>query len=259
MLAFHSHLKTWSDLVDTYIVFSDFYRQVFVGAGFSTTKISVKPHFVAPDPGPTKGPQSYALFVGRLAPEKGVGTLLDAWKRLKSIPLKIRGEGPLLRRIEQLDSSYNMELVPRLSKTELLALFRGARFLVWPSEGYYETFGLVAIEAFACGIPVIASRSGVMAEIVRHEVTGLHFTPGDRDDLAAKVHWAWTHPEQMAVMGYASRAEYETKYTPERNYEMLMQIYHRAVALKRSDTSVALNDALASREDRSLLSKGANQ
>ena len=64
--------------------------------------------------------------------------------------------------------------------------------------------------------------------------TRLHFTPGDPDDLAAKVEWAWTHPERMEEMGRAARAEYETKYTAERNYQMLMDIYQRAIAAHRA-------------------------
>jgi glycosyltransferase involved in cell wall biosynthesis len=105
---------------------------------------------------------------------------------------------------------------------------------VWPSQGYFETFGLVAAEAFSCGVPVLASRTGVMEEIVENGRTGLHFTPGDSDDLAAKVGWAWAHPEEMAAMGRAARAEYEAKYTAERNYAMLIEIYQRAIATHRA-------------------------
>jgi glycosyltransferase involved in cell wall biosynthesis len=71
-----------------------------------------------------------------------------------------------------------------------------------------------------------------MEEIVTDGRTGLHFTPGDADDLAAKVEWAWAHPEEMAAMGRAARAEYEAKYTAERNYEMLMEIYTKAIAAR---------------------------
>ena len=65
---------------------------------------------------------------------------------------------------------------------------------------------------------MIASGLGAMAEIVEDGRTGLHFTPGDPEDLAAKVEWAWTHPKEMEAMGRAARAEYQAKYTAERNY-----------------------------------------
>jgi glycosyltransferase involved in cell wall biosynthesis len=113
-------------------------------------------------------------------------------------------------------------------------MMKQARFLVWPSEGYYETFGLVAVEAFSCGVPVIASGIGVMSEIVEHGRTGLHFSAGDPEDLAAQVEWAWEHPEDMEAMGRAARAEYEAKYTAERNYQQLMEIYRRTIARRGS-------------------------
>jgi glycosyltransferase involved in cell wall biosynthesis len=88
----------------------------------------------------------------------------------------------------------------------------------------------VAVEAFACGMPVIASRTGAMAEVVADGRTGLHFTVGDSADLASKVAWAWTHPDDMEVMGRNARREYEAKYTAEQNYQMLLQIYQQAIA-----------------------------
>jgi len=119
-----------------------------------------------------------------------------------------------------------IRMLPHLSQKECFHVIKGARFLVWPSRA--ETFGLVAVESFACGTPVIASRSNAMAEVVEDKKTGLHFEAGDAEDLAAKVEWAWTHPRDMAAMGRAARAEYKSKYTAERNYELLMQIYCQA-------------------------------
>ncbi len=94
---------------------------------------------------------------------------------------------------------------------------------------------MTIVEAFACGLPVIVSRLGAMAEIVNDHRTGLHFTPGDPQDLAAKVEWAWTHPQDMMEMGRTARAEYEARYTAEENYPQLMSIYGRAIA-KRSQS-----------------------
>ena len=230
MLLLHRAIKTWQNQVDVYIASTEFYKRMFTEAGLSSAKISVKPHFVPFGTSVThKGSQHYALFIGRLAPEKGIRTMLDAWNQLKEIPLKIRGDGPLQGYVQQTVSRDGnaIQLLPRVARSDLSELIRSARFLVWPSEGYYETFGLVAVEAFACGVPVIASRIGVMAEIVRDGQTGLHFTPGDSDDLAAKIKWAWTHRTEMEEMGCNARIEYEAKYTAERNYEMLMEIYDR--------------------------------
>jgi glycosyltransferase involved in cell wall biosynthesis len=105
-----------------------------------------------------------------------------------------------------------------------------ARALIFPSE-WYEGFPMTIVEAFAAGLPVIASRLGAMAEIIQDGRTGLHFAPGDPSDLAAKVRWAWSHPDEMRCMGMEGRREYETKYTAEQNYHQLMQIYERAMAV----------------------------
>jgi len=232
MLAVHRSLDTWGKRVDRYIAFTEFYRRKFVAGGLPAEKVVVKPHFVAPDPGRRVESGQYAVYVGRLAPEKGVRTLLAAWRQCKDVPLRIRGEGPLLPEVEQFASKAiaRVEVLPRLSSDELIGLVKGARFLVLPSEGHYETFGLVAVEAFACGVPVICSRLGALEEIVEDSRTGLHFTSGDAEDLAEKVGRAWTHPTEMAEMGQAARREYEAKYTAKANYAMLLGIYEQALA-----------------------------
>lgn len=227
VLTVHRWRRTWAQDVDRYIVATEFYRQQFIAGGLPADKLVVKPHFVAPDPLPREHePGDYALYVGRLEPVKGVRVLLAAWEQISAIPLKIRGEGPLAGEVGARAAPLEaVEIAERLSPEALIQLVKGARFLVWPSLGYYETFGLVAIEAFACGVPVIASRTGVMAEIVTDGVTGLHVTPGDPADLAAKVRWAWDHPAEMAALGRAARRKYEQKYTAERNYAQLLRIY----------------------------------
>lgn len=113
---------------------------------------------------------------------------------------------------------------------------RHARFLVVPSI-CYENFPLVIAEAFACGLPVLASRLGACAEIVQHAVTGLHFTPADAGDLAEKVAWAWTHPRELADMGSCARTEYEAKYNAATALRHLEAVYERALS-SRSRSSV---------------------
>ena len=86
------------------------------------------------------------------------------------------------------------------------------------------------IQTCGCfGLPVIAARLGATAEIVENGVTGLHFSPGDSDDLVAKLRWAVDHVEEMRQMGANARRVYEEKYTPEVNYRQLMAIYRQAM------------------------------
>ena len=232
MLTAHRYLKTWDEQVDLYIAPTEFVRRKFIEGGLPPGKIVVKPNFVYPDPGPGPGQGEYALFVGRLSQDKGVETLLQAWRSLPGIPLKVVGDGPLMDRMQmavQGEGLQQVELVGGVAFDRVISLLQQARFLVFPSQ-WYETFGRVAIEAFACGVPVIAAHLGAMVEVVQEGIHGLHFTPGDREDLAAKVQWAWTHPREMRAMGQACRREYEQRYTAEQNYAQIMEIYQRAIS-----------------------------
>ena len=231
MLTFHRIKQTWQEQVDVYIAPTEFARRKFIEGGLPAEKIVVKPNFVYPDPGVRESWGNYAIFLGRLSPEKGVGLLLRAWQSLKGIPLKIVGDGPLMGEVQKFAQSQkieNIEVLGPQSQEKVLGLIKKARCLIMPSE-WYETFGRVLIESFACAVPVIASRLGAMAEIVEDRRTGLVFTPGDHEDLATKVEWAWDHPRQMQEMSREARAEFEAKYTVEINHALLMKIYQKAL------------------------------
>jgi glycosyltransferase involved in cell wall biosynthesis len=232
-LAVHRRLGTWNKMVDGYIALTEFGRQKFIGNGLPPEKIAVKPNFVHPDPGARQDIGDHALFVGRLSTEKGLQTLLTAWGGLRtSIPLEIIGDGPLssdLQTEAQRSALNNIRFRGWLPRDQTLTAMKRARFLVFPSE-WYEGFGMTIIEAFACGVPVICSRLGAMQELVADGRTGLHFTPGDAKELAERVEWAWSHPNEVAAMGRAARAEYETRYSADRNYEILLSIYQQVIA-----------------------------
>jgi glycosyltransferase involved in cell wall biosynthesis len=231
MVVTHRMLKTWQRQVDAYVAFTEFSRQRFIAAGLPPEKIFLKPHFLLSDPGVKQQQGEYALYAGRLSPEKGIRTLLEAWKLLDThIPLRIVGDGPNRATFEAVKEQARLSNVyfdGWLAPGQLHSVMKRAAFLLFPSE-FYETFGLATIEAFACGVPVIVSRLGGMVEIVENGKTGLHFTPGNAMDLAAKVEWAWAHQREMETMGRAARAEYEGKYTAERNYQLLLEVYRRA-------------------------------
>ena len=232
MLAFHRLRGTWIKMVDRYIAPTEFVRKKFLRAGLPAAKVSVKPHFLYPDPGMRTGRRDYVLFVGRLSPGKGLRTLLDAWKLLRiTIPLRIVGDGPLRSELEAERDRAGLSSVcfdGWLPREQVHAAMQRAEFLISPSESY-ETFGLTIVEAFACGTPVIASRLGAMAEIVESGRTGVHFTAGNAQDLRVKVERAWNRQEETLEMGRECRKEYVTKYTAERNYPALIEIYRSAI------------------------------
>ena len=234
MLATHRLRDTWKREISCFVALSEFARNKFVEGGLPKEKIFVKPNFVSPDPSARTGNRDYALFVGRLSPKKRVHTVLNAWKRLTlPIPLLIIGgsqdDRERLAAQAASDGLANVDFKGHLPREQTLAAINNARFLVFASE-WYENFPVTLVESFACSTPVICSRIGVMPEIVADRRTGLHFTPADPDDLARKVEWAWTHSDEMCAMGREARREYETKYTAEKNYPILIEIYKRAMS-----------------------------
>lgn len=229
MLAAHKALGTWHKKVDAFIAITEFARQRLIEGGVSERLITVKPNFVDPDPGVSTQSDGYALFLGRLTPEKGIETMLAAWEALSpGMTLKVVGDGPLRDAVEKAAArNPAIEFIGRVEREQVFALLEKCAFLVFPSE-WFETFGLVAIEAFAKGKPVIASRLGAMAEIIEDHRTGLHFEPGDAQDLAEKVQWAADHSDEMQAYGRNARNSYLQKYSAKKNYAELMAIYENA-------------------------------
>ncbi len=232
MLAAHTALHTWEKKVDIYIALSEFARMKFVQGGLPQDRIVVKPNFVHPDPGAKNALGEYALFVGRLSEEKGLRTLVRAWRELSiNVPLCIVGDGAFRAELESYIKKlglFQITLVGEVPPERIFHWMHGARFLIAPSL-WFEGFPVTVAEAFACGLPVIASELGSLAEIVSTGRTGLHFAPGDATELARAVEWAWSHTEHVQRMGHQARLEFECKYTAERNYRSLMRIYNDAL------------------------------
>jgi glycosyltransferase involved in cell wall biosynthesis len=232
LLVTHHTFGSWRHQVDAYIVTTEFAKEKLIQAGLPPHKLHVKPNFILPDPGVKASPNGdYALFVGRLSHEKGLYTLLRAWRRLPAtIPLKIVGDGPLSQSLHDTARQHalgHIEFAGRVDHAAVLRLMKQARLLVFPSE-WYEGYPLTITEALACGLPVVASRLGAMAAIIRDGDSGLLFTPRDAEDLATKIQWAWTHPDKLQTIGQRGRVQYETENDPETNYQMLMNVYRTA-------------------------------
>ena len=236
MVAVHRILRTWTEKVDVYLTLTDFARGKFIQAGLPAEKIVVKPNFVHPDPGVGSSRGDYALFAGRLVPEKGIATLLAAMERLRGrIPLKIVGAGPLTDQVRASARRIpNLEWVGQQSPEGVLALMKDARVLIVPSI-YYEGFATVIAEAYSVGLPVVATQLGSLPSLIADGHSGLLFRRGDPDDLAAKLTWLWAHPRERDEMRRGARHEFEIKYSGARNYEMLMAVYARAMAHLRKN------------------------
>ncbi len=231
MLALHRARRTWSEMVDVYVLaMTEFAREKFVEGGFPAEKLVVKPNFVYPDPGPGTGRGGYALFVGRLSEEKGIRTMLAAWERLDGqIPLHVVGDGPLAATVEAAAGRRaEITWLGRQPSEEVYRQMGEAACLIFPSV-WYEGLPRTIVESFARGTPVIASNLGAMSSLIDPDRTGLHFEAGNAEDLAARVRWWLAHPEAHGAMREAARAAYERHFTAEANYRQLMQIYETAL------------------------------
>jgi glycosyltransferase involved in cell wall biosynthesis len=227
----HRVLGTWRRKVDAFFTLTEFARQRFVAAGFEPQRVHVKNNSVAPDPGVRAGLGGFVAFVARLSPEKGVATVLEAWRRDRSLPpLKVVGDGPMEGQVQAAaEDDDRIAWLGHLAAAEVHQVMGEAMALIMPSL-WYETFGRTIAEAFSVGTPVIASRLGAMIELVDDDRTGWHFNAGDAADLAAKVCRLTAAPrEKIQAMRSAARGEYEARFTADRNYARLMEIYAAAV------------------------------
>jgi glycosyltransferase involved in cell wall biosynthesis len=228
MLSTHRALGTWKGAVNVYVALTEFARQKFVEGGLPPERIVVKPNFVHPDPGMGQGSGDYVLYVGRLSKEKGLDTLLAAREQFgMDVPLNLVGEGPLAPQVAEAARRKQLEWLGQLPKDQVLELMKEAKALIFPSV-WYEGFPMVIAEAYAVGLPVIASDLGSMSSLIDHRRTGLRFRPGDPGELAAQVRWAIKNPELLEVMRQTARARFESEYAAERNYRLLLEIYERA-------------------------------
>jgi glycosyltransferase involved in cell wall biosynthesis len=183
-----------------------------------------------------EGRGGFALFAGRLSPEKGVETLLAAWQRHLAGPirLKIAGTGPLSSQVAEAARVLPcVEWLGEQPNHEVISLMKDAQVLIFPSI-WYESMPMVIAEAHAAGLPVIASELGAMSSLIDPGRTGLHFPPGDAQALARQVEWAFGHPEEVARMRGEARQAFERTYSAEGNCGRLVKIYDLAIERRKA-------------------------
>ena len=225
MLVSHRLLHTYTHKVNKYIALSDFSKRKLIQSGLPEEKIAVKPNFITPDPGIRENQGNYALFIGRLDPTKGINTLVNAWGNLSNIKLMIAGDGPLYDNLlARTKTNSDIHMLGYAPKNEVIKLLKEARFLIFPSE-LFENCPMVILEAYACGIPVLAPAHGSIQEMVIHHKTGVLYRPGDLVDLSNKIQWCWQNIERMEEFGKNARKVFEEKYNQDSNYRSLLSIY----------------------------------
>jgi glycosyltransferase involved in cell wall biosynthesis len=232
-LMMHRAMGTYKFAIDAYIALTNFAREKFLAGGFPVDRLHLKPNFIDPDPGPGTGDGQYALFVGRLAEEKGVEPLLKAWETIgNSLPLKIVGDGPLAARVKPLVDP-NIHYLGRQPFSKVIDLMGKAVMLVFPSL-WYEGFPRTIVEAFARGTPVAASNLGSMKELVQPGRNGILFQPNDPADMAAKILPLAGDGPLLSSMRQAARADFVNHFGAEQNHDILLDIYRKAIETREA-------------------------
>jgi len=229
MINNHKKRGTWNNKVSRLIALTNFGRKKFIDSGINKSQIVVKPNFVDDIGNKSFTKENYALFVGRISEEKGISSLIKAWSKI-DYKLVIAGDGPLTNKLLN-TKNKNIHYIGRKNKHEILELMGKASFLVMPSI-WYEGLPMVIIEAFCAGLPVIGSKIGTIEEAIDNNVTGIHFEPNNPEDLREKVNKIINDKKLLTTLSENARKEFLNKYTPEKNYSQLIEIYNNVITSK---------------------------
>lgn len=228
---FHHALDAYGH-VSTFIAPSGFVKAKLIEYGIPANKIEMVPHFIDLEGRvPRYESEARVVFIGRLSEEKGVDVLLRAMQDVHSLECAVIGDGPEKETLQRLAAELkldNVKFLGALYGEDLNREIARAKAAVIPSQSY-ETFGLTALEAYAWGKPVIASRIGALPEVVREGETGLLFDPTDPKDLAEKLNWLATAYTRADAMGRAGRHLAETEYNPGLHLGRIHRIYKEAL------------------------------
>lgn len=229
MINNHKKRGTWNNKVSRLIALTNFGRKKFIDSGINKSQIVVKPTWCTDFHNKNCTKENYALFVGRISEEKGISSLIEAWSQI-DYKLVIAGDGPLTNKLLN-TKNKNIHYIGRKNQHEIFKLMEKASFLVIPST-WYEGLPAVIIEAFCAGLPVIGSKIGAIEEIIDNNVTGIHFEPNNPEDLREKVNKIINDKKLLTTLSENARKEFLNKYTPEKNYSQLIEIYNNVITSK---------------------------
>jgi glycosyltransferase involved in cell wall biosynthesis len=231
----HRYLGTFQ-LIDRFIAPTEFVkRKVIEGQIADPERITVLGNFLSSNdelPQPLFEREPYVVYLGRLSNEKGLISLIEAFRDLQGIQLKILGTGPLEKVISQIiekDQLTNIRMMGFVKGHPKWLIIQRALATIIPSD-CYETFSLTAIESMAYGTPVIAPDHGSLPCTVEDGLTGLIYQNGNLEDLRAKLRWLFVHPEQAEILGTRAQIVVKGKFFPQTHYEQLIRIYQEVIS-----------------------------
>ena len=227
--------RRWWTGVERFLCISAAQRDVLVRAGMPAERLAVKHNFV-PEPGVRRtGSGEHLLYLGRLAEAKGVRLLMAAWDEIAAaggvgVPLVIAGTGPLEDEVTAWAAGRNDVRYAGLYDTDRCRRAIARAVAVVAPSTWLEAFGLVAVEAMAAGVPVVAAGHGAFTELVEDGGTGLLHRPGDAASLASRIRRITSEGDRNREMGRAARRRYERGFSPAVGLERLLEEYRTAIA-----------------------------
>jgi glycosyltransferase involved in cell wall biosynthesis len=216
--------------VDFFVTHTNFTKEIFVRYGLESSKIKIIPNFL---PNLNKKIKTIeqkknVLFASRISKEKGILTLIKAWRLLDNdIDLDVCGEGPLLDKLNKLNDK-NIKFLGNLPKNEIRDKLHNSKFLIFPSE-WYESFPMTILEAFREGTLVLASNIGSIKSIIKDKYNGILFEPGNTSDLIDKVKWILNNQKECDQIALNANNEFNKKYSSEVNYKQLIDVYQKVI------------------------------
>lgn len=237
MIVTHKALGTWHRHTDALIAVSSYVRDLYVEGGFPADRIFVKAN-VSEENSIVAERGRRAIYTGRLAEEKGVDTLISAWRhaKLTDAELLIVGSGPQERDLRELaidDSSISF--LGHRSHNELMQLVASSRVAVAPSR-WSEPFGRTAIEAFSVGTPVLAAAKGGLIDIVGGTAAGALFEAGDVAQLSQLMKLSFDNDAWWRGASEAAREAFSSTFSPAAIAQQTIAIYNRAM-LRRMESN----------------------
>jgi len=223
-LSIHRAMRSF-DHVALFFPVSRFVRDKHAQAGLSVERMIVKPNFCWSRPR-RRGVGEYFLYAGRLAPEKDVETLLEAWRSIRE-PLIVVGDGPQREALQRM-APRNVEFRDTVSADGVTDLLQGARALLFPTR-CNEGGPRSVIEAYAAGVPVVGTALGALPELIESGVSGLLVEPG-RADVWIEAVGALTDASTAERLGNGAIEAWSRVHSPEMGLQGLEHAYGEALA-----------------------------
>jgi glycosyltransferase involved in cell wall biosynthesis len=217
------------DKVDAFIAPSLFIQKKMIEGGIAPERIHLIKNFVrVQDYTPNYENDGYLLYFGQVSYIKGIDVLLKALQHIPKVRLIVAGRGDGIRRYKRFCQVHNLKVsfIGFQSGRTLRKLISNCLAVVVPSV-CYESFGLVVLEAFACGKPVVGSNHGGIAELIVEDETGYLFDPGNSHALAEKINMVLNYPEKLKEMGHAARKKVESEFNSYLHIKKIIELYNR--------------------------------